>query len=174
MTRSTVFISIVCLLAATRGHSAPLVGSVVALDKRTGCSLSVPSSWTSKTLSWNGPCQNKRANGNGVAKLYANGKMIATWYGDVRSGNMEYGALEKAGTIQHGKMSGGAFVDSDTLWKENKEPGIDAVSQAMNKAMQRGSLAAQTYADQLAKTGNKASAAYYRKKAEKIDLLQGE
>jgi hypothetical protein len=171
------------ILTSSTGFSAPamkpppatsVTATTLASDKKTGCAVIVPLSWGTKTLSWNGSCQKKRANGNGVAKLYSDGKIIATWYGDVRSGHMEYGALERSGAFEHGKMLNGKFVDADTLWKENKEPGIDAVSQAMNKAMSRGSLAAQTYADQLAKVGNKASAAFYRKKAEEIDLLQGE
>ncbi len=137
-----------------------------ATDKRTGCTLSVPARWGTKTMSWSGACKNKRAEGNGVARFMIGSKVSASWFGDVVSGKPTHGVSE--------------FIQTDTggrsLAHETKAPydkTIDEGTMAI-KALSKANEAALSLAAQFAKSGNKASANYYRKKAEELLYLAGE
>jgi hypothetical protein len=144
--------------------------SVVTVDKTTGCTLKIPQSWGSKIMTWSGGCKNKLADGNGVARILSGGKVVTTWYGDVKTGMPDFGVKETTEGREMGRFANGNFIDTDEYYNQkNLAPGIDPVRKAMVDALSRGSAAAKALGDKFEKSGNKASAAYYRKKAEEID-----
>ncbi len=153
---------------STAARTAP--ASLPVAGNNTGCTLTVPARWGAKTMTWSGACKNKRAHGNGVARMLANGKPVSTWYGDVSNGAPAFGVHETAEGLEMGKFVNGGFLSSDAYYtgKENPADG-DPARQAFIHALGRGAMAAEALAAKFAQQGNKASAAYYRKKAEQIN-----
>jgi hypothetical protein len=103
--------------------------------------------------------------------LHADGKVIATWYGDVRDGNFDIGVLETSQGFEIGKFANGRFFTSDEYYRADINPGDDPVSKAKDKATERASVAAENLAKKFDKAGNKKSAVYYRAKAEQLYTL---
>jgi hypothetical protein len=154
------------LLLCSTVSGAELEQSILATDKKSGCTFSVPASWGSNTMSWSGACKNKQVMGNGVARFMKGNKVVASWFGEVKNGTSYSGVLE--------------YLDSSTsgnkkLYKLHvpQAPGIIDDGMLPIKALEKAADAANALASQFEKTGNKASAKYYRSKSDEIRYLMG-
>jgi hypothetical protein len=146
--------------------------SITASDKKTGCTLSVPQMfatkpvtaeqppaqkpWGSAQMLWSGACKNKRATGNGVARMMSGSRVIGTWYGDAKDGAMTTGVIED----RYG-YEAGTFVKNRLTSPQDMA--------AERAAIERAKIAADALAKSFKKSGNIASAKYY---SDRIDAFE--
>lgn len=135
-------------------------------DAKTKCTLVVPAQWAVNTMAWSGTCIENRATSSGVARLLADRKVVAIYYGTVINGTPKAGIIEFIGKDADGKKS--AFelfpaTEIHTKDPDGKENG--GVVQFINAYD-----AANAFAEAFAKMGNTASADYYRGKSNAISL----
>jgi hypothetical protein len=160
----------VCAQPAKPAVAAPTM--VALADKDNPCILNVPAAWQAKSMTWSGQCKDKLAEGNGVARMLSGNRVMATWYGDAKNGAPSFGVLESGGSFQMGKFANGDFLPSEAYFKSGQNPADGDPGRAASvEALAKGSKAANALSAQYLKAGNKASAVFYRKKAQKLETV---
>lgn len=128
--------------------------SQVGLSK-TSCEFSVPDDWSRKTTQWDGHCPAGRAEGLGVLKEYRDKKVKRFFFGRLKGGEMEFGVIDQEEGFMAGSFAKGQLIPSDDR---------QTIINAFNEAEKAASEAASRFN----KTGNKASAEFYERKAKEL------
>jgi hypothetical protein len=150
------------------------IATIAATDKKSLCTLTVPQKyattpitsdptppakvWGSPMMSWSGPCVGKKANGNGVARMLSGGKVIGTWYGDTKNGILDSGVIEDGYGYEAVRFVGGKPV----LASDNADEA---------KMIARAKIAVKNLIKSFEKSGNRASAAFYRDRQQALESM---
>lgn len=120
------------------------------------CSVSIPAGWPSEDLRWSGPCPGGVAEGRGVVRAYADGRVVRIFYGRLRAGRLDLGAVELEGGYAAGRFDdqGRAISDGDR----------DTLILAFDEA----SAAARGMAQRMRSQGNETSARFYADRARRL------
>lgn len=120
------------------------------------CTFTTPAGWNQAGTSWVGACRDGRADGLGVLREVDDKKSVQrTFFGRLKQGALELGAIEQAGGYVAGTFKDGKPVPSD-----EQQPTIDGFREAEKAAKQ--------ISDTFRKSGDKASARLYKTKAKQL------
>ncbi len=173
-----IAVALVCLLHGPVALSAVVTSTVTATDRNTGCKMVVPKlyattpqtaepqpplkPWGQPVMHWSGNCANKRAEGNGVARMMSGGKVIGVWYGSVTHGILSAGVIEDSYGYEAMIFANGRF-----------SPPSDPAAEG--RIIAAAKTAAEDIARGFEKAGNAGSARFYRERAKAIgDMNLGE
>jgi hypothetical protein len=120
------------------------------------CRFIPPADWHDRTLSWDGPCQEGKAHGEGVLRAYKKAEPTLIFFGDITNGELSLGVIENAEGYIAGQFSKGKVV-------------ADSDRNVLIKAFSKGSAAARAYGQRLKKAGNLESSKLYMKKAQELE-----
>jgi len=119
------------------------------------CTFEAPSAMQRGAMRWFGRCQNGRAEGLGVLRVYTRDGAGEAFYGEFVAGGPRIGVIETAGGFVAGRFSGGVVIPSSEA-----QTFVDAF-----RAAARAAMAAST---KLRAEGNMASADFYARKAKQL------
>jgi hypothetical protein len=120
------------------------------------CRFAVPADWPVRDVRWSGACNRARlAEGRGVLRAYEGARVVKTFYGRLKAGQPELGAVEVEGGWLAGRFQGG-------------RPLNDGDRNTLIQAFDEASTAARTLAAGYRKAGNAASARLYQDKAAQL------
>ncbi|MFY9514580.1 MAG: hypothetical protein WAQ05_26735, partial [Rubrivivax sp.] len=109
-------------------------------------------------LRWSGPCRDGAANGRGVLRAYAGGRVVRLFYGRLQAGRLELGAVELDGGYAAGRFDDQGRVVSD------------GERNTLILAFGEASAAAREMAERFRGQGNAASARFYDDRARQLAL----
>lgn len=119
------------------------------------CDVKPPDGWQQAVTRWDGPCRNGAADGLGVLKEIDGPKVRRLAFGRFEQGELRLGVIEEDGGFRAGRFQRGQVVPS-----EDRQTLIDAFNE--------GAKAADQVSARFKSVGNKASAGFYRHKAEAL------
>lgn len=149
---------IACLLAAGWVAGAAAVAQAPPPLTTAGsadCRFGVPQGMPAADLRWSGNCRAGWADGRGILRAYEHGKVVRIFYGRLEAGQAVLGVIERDDGYQAGRFEAGARVD-------------DGDRNTLVQAFDEASAAASQVAAGYRKSGNAASARYYRWKARQL------
>lgn len=127
--------------------AATLQAEPAALQGAKNCRFAPPSQWADAAVRWEGPCAKGLAHGSGILKAYRKNAATALFFGALKNGNLERGALE-----QEGAYLAGSFAANQLLPSDDRQALIETFAEA--------SAIAKRYSLNLEKAGNKKSAQF--------------
>ena len=121
------------------------------------CQVTPIAKWHDRSLDWDGGCKGGKADGSGVLRAYEKKSgSPEIFYGRMRRGELSWGAMEVEGGYKGGRFVRGELQD-------------DGERNTIIQAFEIANGAAKAYSQRLQKSGNTASAKFYRNKADKLD-----
>ena len=118
-----------------------------------------------RVVKWEGECVNGKAEGYGALRAYprpeSGEKEIWIFFGKLKRGDPKVGAIDLQGSYMVGKLRTGEVIDSD-----DQNISIQGFEEATK--------AAKLVSERMKAAGNQASAEFYAKKAEQLELQMGE
>ncbi|MEQ1620191.1 MAG: hypothetical protein ABL919_02215 [Methylococcales bacterium] len=123
---------------------------------RKDCQVVPPVEWTDSTIIWDGPCQTGKAHGEGVLRAYKKGADTLLFLGNIEHGELDIGVIDGPEGYIAGQFSHGKLV-------------LEVERNVIIKAFRSASNAAKSYSQRLKQAGNQKSAAFYLKKARKLE-----
>ncbi|MBP0593974.1 hypothetical protein J8I87_30710 [Paraburkholderia sp. LEh10] len=153
-------LSLRCLRLAIVGIASSIVfplGACAAgpsqADAHSGCRFEPPASWNFTVIRWSGPCSaDGVADGRGVLRGYADGRVAETFFGELRRGYLSIGVIETESGYIAGK-----FVEG-RLFQDQERRDVIAAFEIAAKA-------AQQMSEMYWRNGNTTSSGYYARKA---------
>ena len=143
-------------LASLAGLPSAHASGEAALQGPARCRFAPPANWLQADVRWAGACSKARlAEGRGVLRAYAGKRVVNTFYGRLKAGQPDLGAVE----VEGGWLAG-RFQDGKPLNDGDRNTLIQAFDEA--------SAAARTLAAGYRKAGNAASARHYQDKAAQL------
>ena len=130
-------------------------GMAYEASSKSACGFNAPDGWSRKATQWDGNCVAGRAEGLGVLKEYSEKKVKRFFFGRLKSGDIEFGVIDQDEGFMAGSFAKGALIPSD-----DRQTFIDAFAEAEKASSQAAS--------RFSKTGNKASAGFYERKAKEL------
>jgi hypothetical protein len=121
----------------------------------TRCRFMPPADWTQRDVRWSGACVDRLADGRGVLRAYAAGRVQRSFYGRLEAGRPVLGAVELEGGFQAGRFQNGLAVS-------------DGERNTLIQAFEEAAAAARELASFYRRAGNAASARYYADKARQL------
>jgi hypothetical protein len=120
------------------------------------CRFAPPPDWPVAGVLWSGVCGAGLAQGRGTLRAYQGGRVVRSFYGDLKDGQLILGVVEvpEAGFIA-GRFQGGQAVD-------------DGERNTILLAFEAASAAARELARGFRQAGNRASARFYEAKAAQL------
>ena len=129
------------------------------LAKNTKCK--VFSDNPKQTINWHGDCKDGFADGLGVVRYLSGAKVESVFFGQLKAGYWELGALD-----QDGGYIAGKFEKNKRIEVKNAD-GVEDRNITI-KAFETASKAALKLSEEFTKLGNKASAIHYTAESEKL------
>jgi hypothetical protein len=156
----TLLIGALCLSQASNAidmwATQIKVGGPLAGKK--DCQFQVISAWEGHQLSWDGPCKDGKAHGQGVLRAYKKEALPQIFYGVLDHGELRKGVIDNADGYIVGEFASGVLKPTD-----------DATVGALTvDAFHLASEIAKAYSVRLKKDGNAASAVFYFKQSQKL------
>jgi hypothetical protein len=133
---------------AAAGDAQPWQGA-------TRCRFLPPADWTQRDVRWSGACVDRLADGRGVLRAYAAGRVQRSFFGRLEAGRPVLGAVELEGGFQAGRFQDGLAVS-------------DGERNTLIQAFDEAAAAARELASFYRRAGNAASARYYADKARQL------
>lgn len=132
------------------------------LAKNTKCKVFVKPQQSHAKIHWHGQCKNGFADGLGVVRYLNGSKVESIFYGSLKEGYWDSGALDtrKSGYV------GGRFKDNEPMEVMNSEGVPDR--NVLIHAFETASKAALQLSQEFKKQGNSASTEYYKQESEKL------
>lgn len=131
---------------------APLAG-------KKDCQFQVITPWLARQVSWEGPCKDGKAHGNGLIRATKPNSPPHLFYGVLDHGALRKGVIDDAdGGYRLGEFANGVLKPVDDL----------AVGAFKVEMFALASDIAKAYSQRLQKAGNTASAAFYVNQAKKL------
>ncbi len=121
----------------------------------TRCRFLPPADWTHSDVRWSGACVDRLADGRGVLRAYAAGRVQRSFFGRLEAGRPVLGAVELEGGFQAGRFQDGQVAD-------------DGERNTLIQAFDEAAAAARELAASYHRAGNAASARYYAGKARQL------
>lgn len=125
------------------------------LAGRKDCQFMPPAGWQDGAFSWDGPCRDGMAHGQGVMRSYQKGAPALLFFGELEHGQLGIGVIEGRDGYQAGRFSEGKLMP---------EPERNGIIRAFRSA----SAAAEAYSLRLRHAGNARSAEFYMKKSQEL------
>lgn len=146
-----------CLTKRLLGCAAGLVltATAAAGPAEPPCHAVGPADWQPLSVRWVGECPDGHAEGLGVLRGLAQGKVVRLYFGRMQAGQPQIGVVEQADGYVAGRFEHGVLLPSDA--REDYVLAFTTASAAAEAASQRFSQA-----------GNAASAHFYHAKARRL------
>lgn len=129
-----------------------LCGPALTASAR-GCGITAPGDWPWQDLRWSGRCRDGLADGRGVLRAYDRGHVVRLFYGRLKAGRLDVGAVEMAGGYVAGRFDNQGHVIRD------------GDRNTLIQAFDEASAAAHEMAERFRALGNGASARFYDERA---------
>ena len=126
-----------------------------ALSGPARCRFAVPDGWDASQVRWTGDCRAGLAQGLGTLRALQGNKVLQVFYGRLKDGQLELGAIELDGGYRAGRFDNGRVVQ-------------DSERNTLIQAFEAASDAAKAVAQRYQAGGNPASARFYRQKATQL------
>lgn len=130
-------------------------GPAQQMTGRKDCQFMPPAGWHDGAFSWDGPCRDGMAHGQGVMRLYQKGAPALLFFGELEHGKLGIGVIEGRDGYQAGRFSDGKLMPE----RERNE---------IIRAFRSASAAAKATSLRLQRGGNAKSAEFYRKKSQEL------
>jgi hypothetical protein len=157
----TLLIGLLCLSQASNAIDvwATPIKAGGPLAGKKDCQFEVITAWEGRQLSWDGPCKDGKAHGQGVLRAYKKDAPPQLFYGVLDHGELRKGVIDNAdGGYFVGEFASGVLKPTD-----------DATVGALTvDTFHLASEIAKAYSVRLNKAGNAASAAFYLKQSQKL------
>ncbi len=124
---------------------------------RADCRFVVPERLPARDVRWSGGCAGGRAEGRGVLRAYAGGRVVGWFYGTLRAGEPVLGVVDLGDGFVAGRFEGARVVAD-----------ADADRNALIAAFDEAAAAARELAERFRQGGHAASARFYDAKARQL------
>lgn len=147
--------------AAANGPTGPGTGGWAGVS---ACRFAVPPDFPPTGLRWAGGCRDGLAEGRGVLRAYAGGRLVRAFYGRLEAGRLATGVVE----VPDAGFIAGRFDPASGRPRDDGLEDDGARRNALIAAFDEASAAARELSQAFARTGNAASAQHYARKAEQL------